>query len=553
MAHKILGIDLGTYSVKVAELSAGFRQSQLTGLYERPLLPPIEGETQLTRAARTVAELISDEKLQAEMFATSLGGEATLRLLSMPFSDPKKIEQVLGYELESQILGELDGLVYDSVISTTRVPGEGASSTNVIAVAAQKETVRAHVEALSAIGAEPRVVGAAALSYAALRGHAFAAGEGADAETQAIIDFGHRHTNVCVVRGGTVLFARSIPRGGEDLTVAISEHFKMSPEDAVTAKHNQAFLASPGSAFASPAHARVDAVVREALRPLMRELKQTLAAYRAAGESGPDRVLVTGGAARLQGFVEHVEIELAVVSTRLALLPDDPFLDPAMAERARAASGVAAHELPAQALGLALAAAAPVPQVNLRKADLAYRTDYSYLRGKSGYLAAAVLAILAFAAINAAASLRGLRKEGEALETRLRRQTIELFGEARIDGKAVSGELRNGPTGGAPPVPVMTAYDILDEISRHTPGPEKGKLDVTEIEIKPKKIYLKGTAETAAQVDELAQELAKIECFETPEKGKISAVTAKPSGENPTDDKPRELKQFDLTIVTTCP
>jgi len=25
MAHKILGIDLGTYSVKVAELSAGFR------------------------------------------------------------------------------------------------------------------------------------------------------------------------------------------------------------------------------------------------------------------------------------------------------------------------------------------------------------------------------------------------------------------------------------------------------------------------------------------------------------------------------------------------
>ena len=42
----------------------------------------------------------------------------------------------------------------------------------------------------------------------------------------------------------------------------------------------------------------------------------------------------------------------------------------------------------------------PVPQVNLRKDELAYRTDYSYLRGKVGYLAAAVLLILAFAAIN---------------------------------------------------------------------------------------------------------------------------------------------------------
>jgi general secretion pathway protein L len=226
-----------------------------------------------------------------------------------------------------------------------------------------------------------------------------------------------------------------------------------------------------------------------------------------------------------------------------------------MAERARDSEGVAALDLPAQALGLALAAAAPVPQVNLRKAELAYRTDYSYLRGKAGYLAAAVLAILAFAAINAAASLRGLRKEGEALETRLRKQTTELFGEPRVDGKAISEELRNGPKGGAPPVPTYTAYDVLDEISRHVPAGDKGKLDITQLDIKPKKTYIKGTVETAAEEDDLVAELKKIDCFESIETGKISTVTAPPSGDNPTGEKPapRELKQFDLTITTTCP
>lgn len=549
MAHKILGLDLGSYSVKVAELSAGFRQSQLTGLYERALLPPVAGETPLARGARTVAALIADERLDAEMFATSLGGDTTLRLLSMPFSDPKKIEQVLGYELESQILGELEGLVYDSVLSKTRVGESGISTTNVIAVAAPKELVRAQLEALSAIGAEPRLVGCAALSYAALRGHAFAA----DAHIYAIVDFGHRNTNVCIAREGTVLFARSIPRGGEEVTVAIAEQFRMSPEDALAAKHAQAFLAAPGSAFASPAHQRVDGVVREALRPLVRELRQTLAAYRAGGEPEPDRLLVTGGAARLQGFVEHIDLELGLPAARLSLDPADPFLDPAIAESARGGERLASLELPAQAVGLALAAAAPVPQVNLRRNDLAYRTDYSYLRGKSGYLAAAILAILAFAAINAAASLRGLRKEGEALETRLRKETIELFGEPRTDGKAVSEELRGGPKGGAPPVPALTAYDVLDEISRHVPTGDKGKLDITELEIKPKKTYMKGTVETAAQFDDLYNELAKIDCFEHIEKGKLSSVTAKPSGDNPTDEKPRELKQFDLTITTTCP
>ena len=345
---------------------------------------------------------MADEELQAEMFATSLGGEATLRLLSMPFADPKKIEQVLGYELESQILGELEGLVYDSVISSTRVGEGGIATTNVIAVAASKETVRAHIDALAAVGAEPRVIGAAALTYAALPAHAFS-GTG---ETQAIIDFGHRHTNVCIMRDATVLFARSIPRGGEDVTLALIDAFKMSPADAEKAKHDQAFIALPGQAMPSPAHQRVDAVIRESLRPLVRELRQTLSAFRAAGEGGPDRVLATGGAARLQGFLEHLEGELDVSVARLGLIADDPLLDPALAASVREAAAATAAGLPAQALGLALAAAAPVPQVNLRKVELAYRTDYSYLRGKSGYLAAAVLAILAFAAINAAASLR---------------------------------------------------------------------------------------------------------------------------------------------------
>jgi type IV pilus assembly protein PilM len=550
MAHKILGIDLGAWSVKLVELEAGFRQSHLTGVYERQLLPALEGETPLDRAARTVASLISDEGLQAEMFATSLGGDATLRLLTMPFADPKKIEQVLGYELESQILGELEGLVYDSVISTTRAGEGGSSTTNVIAVAAPRETVRAHVDALAAVGAEPRVVGAAALSYAALRGHVFAADSD---ETLALIDFGHRHTNVCVTRGGMVLFARSIPRGGEDVTLALADVFRMSPADAETAKHEQAFLAVRGQPLASPAHQRVDTAVRDALRPVMRELRQTLAAYRAAGESPPDRILVTGGAARLDGFVDHVAEELGVPAERMVLASDDPFLAPRIAEAARMGEASAADALPAQALGLALAAAAPVPQVNLRKGELSYRTDYSYLRGKAGYLAAAVLAILAFAGINAAASLRGLRKEGETLEAQLKRQTTDLFGHPMTDGKEVLEELKGGPKGGAPPVPSMTAYDLLDEISQHVPPPDKEKLDILELDIKPKKIFMKGTVETASQVDELVSALKQIDCFDKNiETGKISSMTAPPSGDNAAGEKARELKQFALNINTTC-
>ena len=122
-----------------------------------------------------------------------------------------------------------------------------------------------------------------------------------------------------------------------------------------------------------------------------------------------------------------------------------------------------------------------------------------------------------------------------------------------LDGKAVSEELRGGPKGGTPPVPTMTAYDLLDEISERVPPPEKGKLDILELDIKPKKTYIKGTADSAAQVDDLVAELKKIECFETIEPGKISSVTSPPSGENTQGEKARELKQFTLNIKTSCP
>ena len=538
MAHKILGIDLGTWSVKVAELEAGFRTSRLLGLYEKPLVEKIEGESDLQRAARTAGALFAENDLRPEMCATSLGGEATLRLISLPFADPKKIEQVLGYELESQILGEISGLVYDSVISSTR-----GDTTNVIAVAMERERVQAVIAALQQVSADPRVIGAAALSYAALRGHCFVESE----DTQCLVDLGHRHTLVCIVRGQTVLFARAILRGSEDVTLALADAFHMEYAAAETAKHEQSFILGVGEQPESPSHRRVDECVRESVRPLVRELRQTMAAYRAAGEPPLARVLLTGGGARLRGLSEHLALQLGVPVEPLEL-GDTPLITPD--------SPVAlppGEALPAQALGLALAAAGPVPQVNLRRGELAYRTDYSYLRAKAGYLVAAVLVILTFAAVNAAASLRGLRKEAEALEGRLKQETLETFGEARLDGKAVSEELKQGPRGGVPSIPTLTAFDVLDELSSHVPTADKGKLDILELDIKPKKLYLKATSESAQQVDDLVAALEKVDCFDKVDKGKISSVTSHPSGDNTTNDAPKELKQFTLDIHSSCP
>ena len=86
-------------------------------------------------------------------------------------------------------------------------------------------------------------------------------------------------------------------------------------------------------------------------------------------------------------------------------------------------------------------------------------------------------------------------------------------------------------------------------------------LDILELDIKSRKIFLKATAESAAQIDALSEALSKVECFDDVQKGKVSSVPAPPGSAPPpppagadTDKPPApaELKQFSLTIETKC-
>src|SRR4051794_13469693 len=111
MAHKILGVDLGSYSVKVVELEAGFRTAEVQGFYTRLVAPGDEPVAE--RSLRTLAGLLNERGLTAEMRYEALAGDAlTVRVLTLPFGDPKKIDQVVGYELEGQIARDIDDVIF---------------------------------------------------------------------------------------------------------------------------------------------------------------------------------------------------------------------------------------------------------------------------------------------------------------------------------------------------------------------------------------------------------------------------------------------------------
>jgi general secretion pathway protein L len=446
--------------------------------------------------------------------------------MEMPFSEDKKIDSVLGFELESQIPFAIEELLHDYVVVR-----RDKTSSQLLVAAARQGHVRELLGTLEGAGVDPRTIAVAPLAYAPL-GAFLSPVEG----PTAIVDIGHVRTNVCVLHGGEAstlaMFARTLLGGGDTVTRRFKDALGIPYEEAEAIKHNEAAL--PGAEVGHTAlHQRLAEEAALALAPLARDLRQTLAAAESRDGARPTRVVICGGGARLRGMAAWLEgqvglrVEPLSVPVETGLLPAD--LHPP------------GQAMLAQALGLALRGAERTELPDLRQRDLAYRGDVSVLRGKLFQIAVSILVLLGLATANGFATLAVLRKEREILEPRLRAASTELFGTPEIDGAAIERRLKMGDKAEGPPIAEKTALDVIDEISRHTPPSTEVRLDVQELEIKPKKTYLKATTDSAASVDALVAGLEKSPCVSAIQKGRISDVGGQAA-----------QKQFTLTIETKC-
>jgi len=562
MAHTICGIDVGAFSVKFAFMEVGFRTTSARGLMETsvgggdaPLL-----QRQMDAVREGLAQMG-----EATPYLAVAGDQLSVRVLELPFSDSRKIDQVVGYELEGQIVHAIEDVVFDHLVVGQRP--EGAT---VLAAAARRDDLTALLAAAEERAIHPRALFAAPLIYRTLLP---IAADGAGTETlpcQAVLDFGHVRTNVCFVRAGDPIAARTIRRGGEQLTAAIAKAFNADVARAEQAKRNDAFLASPGRPATTPLGVKLDSVLREALAPTIRELRQTLASFRAANRVDVDTLLVVGGGGRLAGLLPFLEAELGIPARHPAIRTALESGGERSADGTGEEGAAPESDTYAQAAAIAIAASRGSREIDFRRGPFVYRASFSALRQKAWHVAALGGALLLAGGIDVGAKLSGLNAERKSLDKDLKTATQELFGQPRDDAEAITQMMRRGGREDLAPIPKATAFDLLDQISRKMPAgvprpaadakpdatkpadatkPDAGaapakqdgiKLDVSELDIRPKKTFIKGTVDTAAAVDEIATKLKEIECVEEVNKGAITEVSG-------------GAKQFTLNVGTKCP
>jgi len=494
MARRILGLDLGSHSVKAVELRQSLRELDVVQMRALPHAAGCETPPE------ELHDFLVQHDLPLEGAVVALPGDRlSTRRLTFPFRDRRRLAPAVPFELEGVVAFPLGEFLTDWAVTR-----EGETQTSVLAGLAPRTEVEAILERLAPAQIDPRIVEAEGPVLANLSS-LFTLGE-----TCVIADLGHSKTTVTLLSGERAIATRTASVGGRDLTRAIASETGASEADAERMKHEEGVFDASGQ-IRSPAVAAV-------LDRFARALARFLGSIEDAVPEEPSELVLCGGGAHLHRLDEHLAGRLGLPVRRLQ--------PPADGEGA-AALAAGDPELFAPALALALRGSMRAcTQMNFRQDDLAHRVDFRRVgREFRTPLALAALAVgLASAGILTGISTENRR--GELLEREaLARYQASFPSEAPPRNvitamqKAVSDAQDRADTLGVYRGN-LSALDILTEISARVPD----GLDVVfeELAIDRQVVQIKGHTPAFGEVDRLRAELAKYAPFSTIAVGDIT-------------------------------
>lgn len=506
MSRLVLGLDIGSYSIKAALVKKGFRRPELIDFKQ-----VILGEESVAAALRY---LLSSIDLKGTYVVTSFPASASsYRLLTLPFDDPRQVSEVLPLELQGQIPFSLDQVLIDyQTLDVTQ------GSSYLLGVSAVKSPLYEYVNCFKDAGMEPQVIEAGPIYLHRLFKFAVLDNKGC----QAVIDLGASKSLVCIIASGNLRLARTIPNGGEALNQALQQSLGISREEAEEVKRTAGLEGNEPSQL-----------LHEALGPLTEEIWRTLSIFEGGSGIAIEEIYLCGGLSHLRGIEDflHERLGREVKSLR-PLTGFDTKLE-----------GVEETEgLMAGALGLALRAIHKERghQINFRASGIARAVEPESIRSKGIALGALALILAVLYGLNLYTNFR----RQEAQYTALKRAEAQLFNQILPTGeKGRANSIKAKVTqlekelAAFPAIEkgFASSLDLLQEVTSRLP--KEREMALKEYLFERDRIKILGETGSFEAVEQLRQELKAFQGFK---EVRVESAEAK--------EKEKGVA-FDLTIL----
>jgi type IV pilus assembly protein PilM len=346
-AKSLVGLDIGSSAVKAVELKPSGKGYKVTAFGSEPVPPDsiVDGAiVDGASVAAAIRRLFESRKIQTKDVAASLSGSAVIvKKITLPVMTEAELGESIYWEAEQYIPFDIQDVSLDYQVLD---PGDAASgkTMDVLLVAAKKEKIADYTGVIAQAGRTAVVVDVDAFALQ----NAFEVNYGVEAgQVVVLLNAGASATNINILQGDQSVFTRDISIGGNAYTEALQRELGLTLEQAEALKRGEPV---DGASFedARP-------VLRAVTDNVMLEILKTFDFFKATAPSGRiDRIVVSGGASRAEGFVE-------MLSERFEVPVDvfDPFRKVAFdAARLQVETPAEVAPTAAVAVGLALRRAA---------------------------------------------------------------------------------------------------------------------------------------------------------------------------------------------------
>ncbi len=343
-ARSLVGLDIGSSAVKAVELKPAGKAFKVTAFGSEPIPPDsiVDGAIiDAAAVADAIRRLFDGRGIKTKEVAASLSGNAVIvKKITLPVMTEAELAESIYWEAEQYIPFDIQDVNLDYQILDPGDVAAGKATMDVLLVAAKKEKIADYTGVIAQAGRTAVVVDVDAFALQ----NAYEANYGIEPRAVVVLlNAGASATNINILNGDQSVFTRDISIGGNAYTEALQKELTLPFEKADQLKRG---VDVDGVSFddARP-------VLRAVSENVMLEIQKTFDFFKATAASDRiDRIVVSGGASKAEGFTEMLaqRFEASVESF-------DPFKKVAFdAKKFKVDSAAAVGPTVAVAVGLAL-------------------------------------------------------------------------------------------------------------------------------------------------------------------------------------------------------
>ena len=303
---KLIGIDIGSSSIKVIQLTDNDNGYTLSRFGMTPLAPEIIVDGTIMDSVRCVEvlqNLIKEQSLTTKDAVISVSGHSVIvKRVSLPQMTEDELAESIKWEAEQYIPFDINDVNTDFQILNTYIDPDGKPQMNVLLAVVKKDKLTEYTSLVIEAGLKPVIVDIDAFALENMYGVNY---EVKGDETVALINIGASLTNINILQNGMFAFTRDVSIGGNKYTESVQKDLGLSYDDAERVKK--------GDTIEGVDSFTLESVIENVSTEIVNEITRSFGYFKtASGNDKIDKIMLSGGSSKIKDLIDFLQKRLEV-------------------------------------------------------------------------------------------------------------------------------------------------------------------------------------------------------------------------------------------------